>query len=83
MKISREDVLRVAELAYLELSEHTDYYGHLFATAPKLLAACETLAEDCRMALSGEWDKGDEGFLDSLELLASVICQATGGVDPA
>jgi len=70
-------------VAYLELSEHTESYAHLFVAAPKLLEACQTLAEDCRMALSGEWDKGDEGFLDSLELLASVICRATGGVDPA
>src|SRR5579862_6584067 len=60
-------------LAYLELGEHTDYYGRLFAAAPKLLKACETLAEDCRMALSGEWDKGDEGFEASLDLLESAI----------
>jgi len=64
-------------VAYLELSDHTDHYGRLFAAAPQLLEACRTLAEDCRMALSGEWDKGDEGFRDSLELLESVIWRAT------
>jgi hypothetical protein len=64
-------------VAYLEMGEHTDYYGRLFAAAPKLLKACETLAEDCRMGLSGEWDKGDEGFADSLQLLESVIREAT------
>jgi len=42
----------------------------------KLLKACHTLAEDCRMTLSGEWDKGDQGFQDSLELLESVIAEA-------
>jgi len=47
--------------------------------APALLSACKTLAEDCRMALSGEWDKGDEGFQASLALLESVIAKATGG----
>jgi hypothetical protein len=46
--------------------------------APSLLDACNTLAQDCRMALSGEWDKGDEGFQASLELLESVIAEATG-----
>jgi hypothetical protein len=53
--------------------------GYLLAASRKLLAACQTLAEDCRMALSGEWDKGDEGFEASLELLESVIAEATGG----
>ena len=68
-------------VAYLELSEHTDHYGRLFTTAPKLLKACRTLAEDCRMALNGEWDKGDKGFQDSLDLLESVIVEATGGAN--
>jgi|GEM_PF-4356587 len=66
-------------VAYLELSDHTDHYGRLFVAAPKLLKACQSLAEDCRMALSGEWDKGDEGFEASLELLVSVIREATEG----
>jgi hypothetical protein len=30
------------------------------------------------MALSGEWDKSDAGFQASLELLVSVIAEATG-----
>jgi hypothetical protein len=47
--------------------------------APLLLRACNTLAEDCRMALSGAWDKGDAGFQDSLELLESAIASAAGG----
>jgi hypothetical protein len=47
--------------------------------APLLLRACNTLAKDCRMALSGEWDKGDAGFQASLELLESAIASATGG----
>ena len=47
----------------------------------ELLGSCKTLAEDCRMALSGEWDKGDEGFQASLELLESVITKATGGAN--
>ena len=53
--------------------------ARLIAAAPDLLHACETLAEDCRMALSGEWDKGDDGFQASLELLESVIGKAIGG----
>jgi hypothetical protein len=53
--------------------------ARLMAASPALLSACKTLAEDCRMALSGEWDKGDAGFQDSLDLLESVIAQATGG----
>ncbi len=44
----------------------------------ELLEACKTLAVDCRMALNGDWDKGDEGFEASLEMLESVIAKATG-----
>jgi hypothetical protein len=66
-------------VAYLELGEHTDYYGRLFATAEKLLGGCKTAAEDCRMALNGEWDKGDEGFQATLEMLEAAIAEATGG----
>jgi hypothetical protein len=55
--------------------------GRLMAAAPELLAACTTVAEDCRMALSGEWDKSNEGFQASLELLESVIAKASGGAD--
>lgn len=70
-------------IAYVEREgvapEQVKADGYLLATAPQLLKACRTLADDCRMALSGEWDKGDEGFQSSLELLESVIAKATGG----
>jgi hypothetical protein len=70
-------------IAYIEREntspERVKADGNLIRTAPKLLAACRTLAEDCRMALNGDWDKSDEGFQASLELLESVIHQATGG----
>jgi hypothetical protein len=58
---------------------HEEYVGGLRKTNAELLGACKTLAEDCRMALSGEWDKGDEGFQASLQLLESVIAKATAG----
>lgn len=51
----------------------------LLTAAPVLLDACKTLAEDCRMALSGDWNKSDEGFQASLEMLESVIAKTTGG----
>jgi len=69
-------------IAYVERDgvapEQVKADGYLLAAAPKLLRACRTLAEDCRMALSGEWDKGDEGFQASLEFLESLIREATG-----
>jgi len=43
-----------------------------------LLAACKTAAEDCRMALSGEWDKSDSGFKDTMEMLQAAIDKAQG-----
>jgi hypothetical protein len=70
-------------IAYIEREntspERARADGYLLAAAPQLLEACKTLAEDCRMALSGEWDKSDDGFQASLELLESVIRDATGG----
>ncbi len=69
-------------IAYVEREntspERVKLDGYPLAAAPKLLTACKTLAQDCRMALSGEWDKSDAGFSASLELLESVILQATG-----
>jgi hypothetical protein len=62
-----------------------DYVRHLepalrvAIAAPELLDVYTILAEDCRMALSGEWDKSNEGFQESLDLLESVIAKATGG----
>ena len=70
-------------IAYVEREgvapEQVKADGYLLAAAPQLLEACRTLAEDCRMALSGEWDKGNEGFQESLELLEGAIAKATGG----
>lgn len=62
----------------VERRKEWDGIRPLLAAAPLLLEACRTLAEDCSMALSGEWDKGDEGFQASRELLESVIRHATG-----
>lgn len=55
---------------------YEEFVNTLRRTNAELLAACETLAEDCRMALSGDWDKSDEGFKDSLTLLEDVIAKA-------
>ena len=50
--------------------------ANLIAAAPELLAACETLKADCEAALSGDWDKSDEGFKDSLAILNRAIKRA-------
>ncbi len=70
-------------IAYVEKEgvapEQVKADGLLIAAAPALLWACKTLAEDCRMALNGEWDRSEGGFEESLILLESVIARATGG----
>ena len=33
----------------------------------------KTVWRDCEMALNGEWDKGDEGFRDTQDLVASTL----------
>lgn len=38
-----------------------------------MLAALETVAEDCQMALSGEWDRGDDGFEATLDVVNTAI----------
>ena len=42
-----------------------------------LLKVCESYRENCRMALSGEWDKGDDGFQASFDSVNSVIALVT------
>ena len=43
-----------------------------------LLKACKVAREDCIMALSGEWDKSDEGFEDTKTMLEGAIEDAGG-----
>ena len=53
--------------------------AYLIAAAPELLAACKIILQDCEMALSGEWDKGDEGFQASADILRAAIKKAEEG----
>ena len=43
-----------------------------------LLRACKIAHTDCRMALSGAWDKSDEGFEDTKTMLEDAIEKAGG-----
>ena len=38
-----------------------------------LLNACKILRKDCELALSDDWDRSDEGFEASLEILVQAI----------
>jgi hypothetical protein len=38
-----------------------------------------TVKRDCEMALSGEWDKSDEGFEDTLFLVDRALARVEGG----
>ncbi len=44
-----------------------------------MLEVLEGVAEDCRMALDGSWDKGDEGFQCTLDSVNACIAKARGG----
>lgn len=44
----------------------------------ELLSALKVVAKDCCMALDGTWDKSDEGFRDTLELVEAAIAKAEG-----
>jgi hypothetical protein len=59
-----------------EALEYERCVDRLRRTNSMLLDACETFAEDCRMALKGDWDKGGDGFRASLQLLEDVIANA-------
>ncbi len=65
-------------VAYLELSEHTDYYGRLFANAPKVL---HKLLDIKRLAESGD-DNGYEPYA-LLELIAQEARAALAFTGPA
>jgi len=65
-------------VAYLELSEHTDYYGRIFANAPELLTAL------CRASfLLRRIHEGDHNAfgnaLDCSEVADAIIAKAAGG----
>lgn len=39
----------------------------------KLISTLETIKIDCKMALSGDWDKGDEGFQAIIESINDAL----------
>ena len=56
--VTRADDVDVAP----ETPEEHDELAKLFQASPAMLARLRSLRTDCEMALSGDWDKGDEGF---------------------
>lgn len=52
----------------------------LLAAAPELLEACKSCLEDAEAALSGEWDRSDDGFRAQVSLLRRAIGNADGKV---
>lgn len=59
-----------------EESEEWRANAKLIAAAPALLEACKTALEDARMALRGQWNRGDDGFQAQIESLERVIAEA-------
>jgi len=64
-------------VAYMEIGEHTGYYGKLFAAAPKLLAAAQKALHNAAIA-AGKSGKAWDGDFVIRELNAAVI-EAIGG----
>ncbi len=54
---------------------HAIETARLIAAAPKLLEALKLLKSDCEMALSGNWDRSDEGFVAMLEMAEAAIAE--------
>lgn len=52
--------------------------ARLIAAAPKLLKALKLLKSDCKMALSSNWNRSDEGFVAMLEVAEAAIAKAEG-----
>jgi hypothetical protein len=69
----------VDEASLKESEANADFIVKACNCHYKLLGACKTALADCEMALSGEWDKSDEGFEAIREMLQAVINKATGG----
>ena len=69
-----------ADIAIVYDHGNAEANARLIAAAPELLLACECAAIDCEMALSGEWDKSDEGFQATLDALTAAIHKAKGNL---
>lgn len=41
----------------------------------KLVETLSTVREDCRMALDDEWDRGDEGFEATKDLIDATLAE--------
>ena len=63
-------------VAYLELGEHTDHYGRLFAASGQLLTELEDLAELVEAHLV-HGDVSKEAFTTALHGSVSAIAEAT------
>ena len=68
-------------VAYLELSDHTDYYGRLFAAAPKMR---DKLLDIKRLAESGD-DNGYDPYtlLEMIAQDARAVLALSGPASPA
>lgn len=44
----------------------------------KAIEVIKTLKEDAKLALSGHWNKSDEGFQDQLLLISKFFVEITG-----
>jgi hypothetical protein len=48
----------------------------LIALAPEMYKELQTLGECCREALSGDWDRSDDGFIAMLESIDATLAKA-------
>jgi hypothetical protein len=53
--------------------------AHLIAAAPEMFNELQILRKCCEEALSGDWDRSDDGFTAMLEGINAVLGKATGG----
>lgn len=72
----------MAELIYIggdeDFAATAKALAQLFGGSSTLLAVLNTLHEDCRMALAGEWDRSDSGFEAMMHLIDTAINETTG-----
>lgn len=52
--------------------------ARLIAAAPEMLTTIKTLLASCQEALSGEWDRTDEGFEAMVSSCEEIISKAEG-----
>jgi len=71
------EIVQEDEEGRIASPEQQQANGKLIAAAPEMYEELQTLRECCREALSGDWDRSDDGFIAMLESIDALLSKVT------